>query len=43
MYLHRPQEELNALWKSFQEDVRKLRIAEALANTPVFEVTSKGT
>ena len=41
MFLNRPQEELNDLWKSFQTDLRRSRIAEALANTPTFNILNK--
>ena len=38
MFLHRPQEELEKLWESVQTDLRKSRIAEALANAPTFNI-----
>ena len=41
MFLGRSQEELNDLWKSFQTDLHRSKIAEALANTPTFDIVYK--
>ena len=41
MFLHRPQEELQSLYKSFQADLTRERIATALANVPTFKITQK--
>ena len=38
MFLHRSQEELKSLWKLAQTDLHRSRIAEALANTPIFNI-----
>ena len=41
MFLHRPQKELVNLWQSFQTDLRRSKIAEALANAPTFNIVHK--
>ena len=39
MFLHRPQKELESLYKSFQADMTREKIATALANAPTFKIT----
>ena len=38
MFLHRSQEELQSMYKSFQADLNEERIAMALANAPTFNI-----
>ena len=39
MLIHRSQEELQALWNSFQTDLNRERVATSLANAPTFSIT----
>ncbi len=41
MFLHRSQEELHSMYKSFQADLTRERIATALANVSTFNITLK--
>jgi len=41
MFLYHSQEELHSLYKSFQADLTRERVATTLANVPTFNITLK--